>query len=101
MSHYFIKSNQEQGEVSDANLYYENEDNFVGKYQGKVLNGLPHESGNINFSNGDEYFGNFENGVLEGEGVFIEKKGNKYTGNFSKGKKQWLWNFKIHQWRNI
>jgi hypothetical protein len=87
MNYYFIKSNLGLDEVSDANLYYETEDNLVGKYQGKVLNGLPHGSGNINFSNGDEYFGTLENGVLEGEGVFIEKNGDKYTGNFTKGKK--------------
>jgi hypothetical protein len=87
MSHYFIKSSQGQEEVSDANLYYESEDNCIGKYQGKVLNAIPHGSGNINFSNGDEYFGTLENGVLEGEGVFVEKKGNKYTGNFKEGKK--------------
>lgn len=87
MSYYFIKSSQGQDEVSDANLYFESEDNYIGKYQGKVLNGQPHGSGNINFSNGDEFFGTFENGVIEGEGVLILKKGEKYTGNFSKGKK--------------
>lgn len=87
MSYYFIKSSQGQDEVSDANLYVEGEGCYVGKYQGKVLNGEPYGSGNINFSNGDEYFGTFENGAIEGEGVLILEKGDKYTGIFSKGKK--------------
>jgi hypothetical protein len=87
MSYYFIQSTQEKEEVINVDLYYDNKENFIGKYNGKVLNGLPHGSGNINYNNGDEFFGTFENGVIEGEGVLILKKGEKYNGFFSKGKK--------------
>jgi len=87
MNFYFTQEPNNYKEATDSNLFFENAENYVGKYQGSLVQNLPHGSGIIKFENGDEFLGTFENGVIEGEGVFIEKNGNKYTGYFSEGKK--------------
>ena len=45
--------------------------------------------------NGDIYIGVFTNGFINGNGIYINKNGEKYVGNFEGGKKMEKENYLI------
>ena len=69
-------------------------------YNGQFLNGKRNGTGEMIFSNGDEYKGNWTNDVIEGSGlmnyeVFYQDTRKLYKGQYDgqwvKGKKKWKW----------
>ena len=58
---------------------------YFGEYQvGDDL--IPHGRGVQLYNNGDKYYGNFKKGKKDGVGVFFFKNGTKYLGEWKKNK---------------
>lgn len=61
-----------------------------GVYEGPVLNGKPHGSGVLTYSQSNEkhrkYEGEFQNGLRHGRGILTWRSGNRYIGDFEKNK---------------
>lgn len=63
-----------------------------GRYEGQVVNNIPHGRGTLLFKNGNlinwKYKGDFSKGQMVGEGTLVDEKNTvRYTGEYLNSKK--------------
>lgn len=60
-------------------------DKLKSKYEGEILDELPHGIGKFIYINGDRFYGSCKYGKFDGFGEYYYHKTGKYTGYFSNG----------------
>lgn len=70
------------------------------QYDGETKKGLAHGQGKA-LGEEDSYEGTFRKGYPHGEGVYIWGNGNKYTGEYSKGKRDGKGELRIKRGDNL
>ncbi|MBR4324173.1 MAG: caspase family protein [Bacteroidales bacterium] len=55
------------------------------RYVGEIMNEKPNGYGAMLYQNGDIYYGKFTYGDFDGQGVYVDKAGNKQEGLYYKG----------------
>ena len=76
--------NNEQDEnpfIDEKQIFWPNDN----KYEGEILNGLPHGYGTLVYNTGITYVGEFQEGKYHGQGTLTIPNEGMYVGEFKDG----------------